>query len=254
MKSKKEFVQRGFTLAEVLITLGIIGVVAALTLPTLIQKNKEVELTSRAKKSYSTISQAVKMVEAKNETPGDLTVLFDGGGNPNAYELTKNFAKYFNGAKVCQNASEKGCANYYYKISYAIPRTDGNGTLTEWDQKHIAKIILPDETVIGIQQYPSCDWLQTSYKTDSFGNILKDDAGNNITVSYQSHICADIIFDTNGSKNPNKFGADAFAIQVFKNKIAPSMHKPFGADSFNSLITNGQLIFTNYKSGERLDF
>ena len=254
MNREKEINQKGFTLAEVLITLGIIGVVAALTIPVLIQKNRETELTSRAKKSYSTISQAVKMVEAKNETPGDISALCDGGGNPNAYELTKNFAKYFNGAKVCHNAAERGCANYYYKVSYAIPRTDGNGTLTEWDQRYIAKIILPDETVIGIQQYPSCDWLQTSYKTDSFGNILKDDAGNNITVSYQSSICADIIFDTNGSKNPNKFGADVFAIQVLKNKIRPTAHKPFGADSFNSLITNGKLIFTNYKSGERLDF
>lgn len=45
--------KNGFTLAEVLITLGIIGVVAAMTMPTLIQKNQDKELISRIKKTYS---------------------------------------------------------------------------------------------------------------------------------------------------------------------------------------------------------
>ncbi len=47
-----------FTLAEVLITLGIIGVVAALTLPSLIQKKQNKVLEAQFKKSYSIISQA----------------------------------------------------------------------------------------------------------------------------------------------------------------------------------------------------
>lgn len=42
-----------FTLAEVLITLAIIGIVAALTLPTLNQKQQQIETTSRLKKFYS---------------------------------------------------------------------------------------------------------------------------------------------------------------------------------------------------------
>lgn len=44
---------KAFTLAEVLITLGIIGIVCAMTLPALIQKNQDKELISRAKKVYS---------------------------------------------------------------------------------------------------------------------------------------------------------------------------------------------------------
>ena len=48
-----------FTLAEVLITLGIIGVVAAMTLPTLIQNYKRKEATTRLKKGYSVLSQAI---------------------------------------------------------------------------------------------------------------------------------------------------------------------------------------------------
>ena len=40
----------GFTLAEVLITLGIIGIVAALTLPAIVQKQQKQEASSRLKK------------------------------------------------------------------------------------------------------------------------------------------------------------------------------------------------------------
>ena len=55
--------KRAFTLAEVLITLGIIGVVAAMTMPTLIQKNNNKVVETRLMKFYSTINQAIKMAE-----------------------------------------------------------------------------------------------------------------------------------------------------------------------------------------------
>ena len=47
-----------FTLAEVLITLGIIGVVAAITMPTLINNYQKKAAVTAAKKAYSTLSQA----------------------------------------------------------------------------------------------------------------------------------------------------------------------------------------------------
>ena len=50
-----------FTLAEVLITLGIIGVVAALTIPTLIQNHQKTIIETRLKKFYSAINQAVNL-------------------------------------------------------------------------------------------------------------------------------------------------------------------------------------------------
>uniref|UniRef100_UPI00402818C9 prepilin-type N-terminal cleavage/methylation domain-containing protein n=1 Tax=Candidatus Scatousia sp. TaxID=3085663 RepID=UPI00402818C9 len=55
-----------FTLAEVLITLGIIGIVAAMTMPTLIGKYKKKELANRAKVAYSILSQAIKLSEVEN--------------------------------------------------------------------------------------------------------------------------------------------------------------------------------------------
>lgn len=54
---------KGFTLAETLITLGIIGVVAAMTLPTLIQQHNNKVVETRLMKFYSSINQAIKMAE-----------------------------------------------------------------------------------------------------------------------------------------------------------------------------------------------
>ena len=54
----------GFTLAEVLITLGIIGVVAALTLPTLIQNYKNHVVETRLKKFYTVYNQAIMRSES----------------------------------------------------------------------------------------------------------------------------------------------------------------------------------------------
>lgn len=55
-----------FTLAEVLITLGIIGVVAALTLPTLITSYREKQRVSQLKKTYSVLQQAFTMAQEKH--------------------------------------------------------------------------------------------------------------------------------------------------------------------------------------------
>ena len=54
-----------FTLAEVLITLGIIGIVAAMTLPVLIQRNNNKITEARLKKFYSEINQAVSLAEVE---------------------------------------------------------------------------------------------------------------------------------------------------------------------------------------------
>ena len=49
----------GFTLAEVLITLGIIGVVAAMTMPTLLNSTNGAQYRTAYKKALSVLSQAV---------------------------------------------------------------------------------------------------------------------------------------------------------------------------------------------------
>ena len=55
---------RAFTLAEVLITLGVIGVVAALTMPSVMSNVRELVIKNQFKKTYSVISNAFKKAEA----------------------------------------------------------------------------------------------------------------------------------------------------------------------------------------------
>ena len=55
-----------FTLAEVLITLGIIGIVAALILPTIIQNYQKRVTVEGLKKEYTLLQQALKMYQADN--------------------------------------------------------------------------------------------------------------------------------------------------------------------------------------------
>lgn len=62
----KNYNKGAFTLAEVLITLGIIGVVASMTLPALVQNNRNKELQTGLKRSYSVLSQALDMYQAEN--------------------------------------------------------------------------------------------------------------------------------------------------------------------------------------------
>ncbi len=61
--------KKGFTLSEVLITLVIIGIIAGLTVPVLIQYHKRVETAAKLKKAYSAISQAIKLAEVEEGIP-----------------------------------------------------------------------------------------------------------------------------------------------------------------------------------------
>jgi len=53
--------KHGFTLAEILITLGVIGVVSALTLPTLIKNYQKKETVAKLQKAISVLNQAYRL-------------------------------------------------------------------------------------------------------------------------------------------------------------------------------------------------
>ncbi|MDR1327638.1 MAG: type II secretion system GspH family protein [Heliobacteriaceae bacterium] len=86
--------RKAFTLAEVLITLGIIGVVAALTMPVLITHYKKNVLITRMKKFYSVLNQAVNMKIAQDgELDGSvLTAVNDPDVAMNFFDV--NYAPY----------------------------------------------------------------------------------------------------------------------------------------------------------------
>ncbi len=96
----KKSLKFGFTMAEILITLGIIGVVAALTIPTLINKYRAVEMKTRFDKAYSTISQAFELMKIDNGG------FIDGSSYP-ASSFGSDFQKYFRNVKA-----NVGRANY----------------------------------------------------------------------------------------------------------------------------------------------
>ena len=94
---KKTIGMGGFTLAEVLITLGIIGVVAAMTMPTLINSTQGAQYKTAFKKSLTVLSQAVVMNIALNDydlsqvvagtNPTDTK---DAGGAQSLYDIFHN--------------------------------------------------------------------------------------------------------------------------------------------------------------------
>lgn len=81
VKKKEISVMRksAFTLAEVLITLGIIGVVAAMTIPTLMNSTNSKETVTSLKKVFSTLSNAYTLTENEEGTPDTWGLSGDGG-------------------------------------------------------------------------------------------------------------------------------------------------------------------------------
>ena len=239
-----------FTLAEVLITLGIIGVVAAMTLPSLVNNYKEKELVSRTKKLYSNVQNAVLLAQKDLGTVGDNTFLFD--VSQTSAQAAQKFAKYFNGAKVCESSSQKGCSLYAYKVKFATKKTSGDDTLTDYSYTY-PKIILNDGSCIQVIQQTSCYRVnENDCVQDADGNCVKDENGNTIN-KISTHIdCARLIIDVNGPKLPNQYGADTYQLSVTSKKVLPPIWAPYGSKSFQNILSgNGKLEYEKYTVGAK---
>ena len=110
---KEDFiVKQGFTLAEVLVTLGIIGVVSAMTVPTLMQNYQRKSYVTQLHKVYNELSQAVVMYQ----TDRNAVNLTEAGLN--SLDAISNFFKnYFKVVQDCGNDSTPCFADSYKKIS-----------------------------------------------------------------------------------------------------------------------------------------
>lgn len=107
----------GFTLAEVLITLGIIGVVAAITIPNLIANHQKKAIVSQLMEAQSILNQAVKSYAADTDEEGSSE--FDTTLSPQEFG-EKYFKPYLKVARVCTRM-EDGCwktgnFNGYYDL------------------------------------------------------------------------------------------------------------------------------------------
>ena len=99
----------GFTLAEVLITLGIIGVVAAMTIPTLISNTNGAKFRSQFKKTLSTLNQAGLMAQAQYDFDyaGTSALCSDADSDGNTYasqhpDTSMTFCSILNGTLTGQ--------------------------------------------------------------------------------------------------------------------------------------------------------
>ncbi|MDD3236691.1 MAG: prepilin-type N-terminal cleavage/methylation domain-containing protein [Candidatus Gastranaerophilales bacterium] len=90
--------KKAFTLAEVLMTLVVIGLVAAMTIPTLMNNTNNEENKASLKKALSTLQQAIDMQYALDGV--DITVSSGANGGENMYNNNNAFKKYMNVAKT----------------------------------------------------------------------------------------------------------------------------------------------------------
>ena len=239
-----------FTLAEVLITLGIIGVVAAMTMPSLIANYRNKEFAVRAKRTYSIISQAIKLYEAENGTPGDVTGLFD--TSKTSKEVLTNFSKYFDGAKLCLNPS-KDCEMYAHNVLWASPLYNADGGAgADGGWRTYPMIILKDGSAILLIQYSSCKATETANQYDSDGQIVVDKDGNPVTYTLTRNYCAIVAFDTNGNSRPNQYGADVFSLRVSEDGKFTGWSKS-GWASLQNILNGGDPIYSKYTQGQQKD-
>ena len=235
-----------FTLAELLITLGIIGVVAALTLPTLITNYKNKEYATRAKRTYSLINQAIQKYQADAGVAGDVSGLFD--TSKTSAEVLTNFSKYFDGAKICLNSSGE-CRKYTYSILYNYPLYSPDMTAINANMNY-PLIVLKDSSIMQITQYSSCERELSSPAYNPDGTTKVDADGNPIINHWTSYDCAEIKFDTNGTAKPNQFGADVFVLLVY-NDATLSGAKSTGFTSLQGILSGKDPEYTKYSAGSK---
>lgn len=197
---------RAFTLAEVLITLGIIGVVAAITLPNLMTAYKARVLRSQFMKSYSLIQQAYKMMEAD----GQATYPSYYDRMSNGTQFSEVFKHYFTGITACSYRKNAPCFNDTVSPYKSL---DG-GTKASVHYFDDGQFALKDGTLLMIEN-PS-----------------------GVTGTIQVWVSVDI----NGIKGqPNQLGVDVFTFELTDDgfKAMGDDGTKFVGDSFCSLSGKG---------------
>lgn len=185
----------GFTLAEVLITLGIIGVVAAMTIPTLITKYEKRTTLTQLKQTVSQISNGFKLYMA-NENMYDLsaTKLGSNDSAEQKAELEKIFTTYFKLSQNCNGAMyAKGqyeCFPSHYSNFKGTNSYEVSGSNTAC-------------------QFTGMLMNGVSICADVYGSEIKNLTNEDFIVAFE--------IDINGPKGPNVWGKDALQFALKSN-------------------------------------
>ena len=165
----------GFTLAEVLITLGIIGVVAAMTMPTLINSTQGAQYKAAFKKALSVLSQAVTLNVALDEWDfGELDA------DSTDYTLRKLLETRTNYVNIETGAIDGYTIQNPSKSAITAPTGTTNTT------------------------FFFNDGMMFSYTTASAEACTTDKSGGNAKLSTADKKKCSGFIDVNGTKGPNK--------------------------------------------------
>lgn len=212
---------KAFTLAEVLITLGIIGVVAALTIPTLMANNQKTQYVTALQKAYSSSAQALTQMVHDMNCGSDLqcTGLFVTGMSH--ADLGAAFARYFKVVQTCPSTTGTCWAtsiDQYY---------DGSSGTSISQVRNTAdyKFITADGIAYYVHNFAGDGDVDCSY---SWGSDV---------LGYMSQICGYIMIDVNAGKRPNYFGRDVFQF-YFTNGRGAKLYPSGGIDDATTLYWN----------------
>lgn len=233
---------KGFTLAEVLITLGIIGVVAAITLPAIIQNYQKMVLKNQFKKSYAIAQNAWIKAEADmgykpecyywNKSPygsakcvsyntnGDCTKyeLVSGGDLPGNYNGNMGECSAFKTQLEKNFLIAKKCVGNAFK-NHCIPDYKGNDTVYREGKDEIADVDVNKAT-------SGCSaWREQNIKN---AREVWNLADGTIILWYSGPQL--FAMDINGMKGPNKWGYDLFPFRTTSNQGSPLKISPGGCD------------------------
>lgn len=178
----------GFTLAEVLITLGIIGVVAAMTIPTLINKHHTKVVQTALKKTYSELGQAVNMLMYDNGNT--LEGLCDNDNDHNCF--AHKLAEKMKINKICDGDSEENDERCW-------------GRANAQERPHI---VLSDGRIYQVYH-------------DLSKCIQYEDTEDNVYYIPGATQCGSVFVDINGLKGPNSNGKDIFFFVISKKGVYP---------------------------------
>ena len=180
-----------FTLAEVLITLGIIGVIAAMTLPSLINTYRKLDTSAKLKKFFSSMNQAVVFSVAENGAPVNWIETLTYHDPESLYDwFDRYIMKHMRILKNCRNAGSN-CVGEYVYCDYP-----GRCYGSSYISRNAVLYIFNDGSMI----------------TSLTGGGVDEETG--MATSMTLHVR----FDTNGYGRPNTYGQDVFSFRMNINE------------------------------------
>ncbi len=195
--------EAAFTLAEVLITLAVIGIVAAMTIPTLISNYQEKVTVTKLKKVYSVLNQAYSMAIQENGDPTQwgLSNAISVGGSPDDEDYEEKLSEYFKNATKPLTYILPYLKTDLVDNVIDYPRFSMDGTEFGYFKRYA---VLPDGVYIVLSTVIS------SNCSENFGNNL-----------LLNNVCGEIGVDLNGVNPPNATGKDVFLFYYTKYGIIP---------------------------------